>query len=139
MSIGSTTRRPVIETGPDGAKQEFQEECDINFIMRKYRTSGMVTHIAQNRGRFADVSEVGSYRESIDRVRETSVFFRGLPASVRAQFDNEPAFFLDWIADPANLAEIEELGLSPVLAPEEPEIVPVPDPIVPPPAVVEDP
>lgn len=115
---GVSVRRPTRDTGLEGgAKQSFKEECDINFIMRKYRTSGLVTHIAQNRGRFADVSEVGSYQEAITRVRDTHEFFSKLPASMRAQFGNEPSVFLDFIGDSANREAVVDLGIEEVLEP----------------------
>lgn len=129
MGMDTSDPRPVVRTGKVGAKQEFKDECDINFIMRKYRTSGQVTHIAQNRGRFADVSEVGTYQDAISRVRDTHSFFMKLSASVRAGFDNDAALFLDWIADPANREDVAKMGLEETLAFEAPE----PVTIIPPP------
>ncbi len=127
-----TDHDPRPRRGPGktpGAQQQFKEECDINNIMKKYIRTGLVTHVAANAGRFADVSEVGSYQEAIQRVRDTGKFFLGLPVALRAEFENDPAVFLDFISDPRNAAEIEVMGLSEVL---EPDVAPVPpvDPVV---------
>ncbi len=128
MGMFTDDPRPVVSCDPElGAKQSFKDECDINNIVRKYQQSGMVSHVAQNAGRFADVSEVGSYAESIQRVRDTHGFFMGLAPGLRAEFDNDAAVFLDFISDPANTAEIDEMGLGEVIevAPEEPPVAPV--------------
>lgn len=109
--------RPVVTTDPSkGAKQSFKAECDINNIMNKYRVTGLVTHVARSQGRFADVSSVGSYQEAIHRVRDAREFFEGLPAEMRGRFRNDASAFLDFILDPANEAEVQEMGLDKTLA-----------------------
>lgn len=123
MGMFTSDRRPVVACDPEkGAKQSFKEECDINSILSRHRSGAMVTHVNANEGRFADVSGISDYRESIERVRSANDFFMGLPALVRARFENDPAFFLDFIADPLNAAELVELGLTPAL--EEPDTAP---------------
>ncbi len=117
--------RPVVECDPEdgGAQQSFKAECDINNIMKKYVKTGMITHVAQNKGRYADVSEVGSYHEAVQRVRDTRAFFLGLPPAVRAEFDHDAAIFLDFISDPEKEADIRRMGLDP-LTEDGPEPVP---------------
>ncbi len=120
MGMFTSDSRPVVASDPElGAQQHFKEECDINNIMKKYVKTGLITHVAENQGRFADVSEVGTYHEAVQRVRDTRKFFVGLPTSVRDYFDNDPALFLDFMADPANAGELRRMGLE-ALA-EEPE------------------
>lgn len=122
MGMYSVAERPVVDTGDEGgAKQAFRAECDINNIMKKYMKTGMVTHVAKNQGRFADVSEIGGYQDAIDRVRGTHKFFMGLSPEVRQEFDNDAAVFLDFITDPANVDDIRRLGLEAVLDPKPPE------------------
>ncbi len=118
MGMLANNPRPTLDTGKvGGAKQSFKDECDINNIVKKYVKTGMVTHVSQNRGRFADVSEVGSYQDAIAMVRDTHKFFLGLTPEVRAEFDHDPAVFLDFISDPANADAIERLGLEEVVEP----------------------
>ncbi len=130
MGMLSSDPRPTIACEPgSGAKQSFRDECDINNIIRKYQQTGQVNHVALNQGRFADVSEVGSYQDAIQRVRDTHDFFMGLAPGLRAEFDNDAAFFLDFISDPENMDEILEMGLGEVVeAPVEPlePVAPVP-------------
>lgn len=115
---GEATSRPVVVTDPEQrAHQSFKDECDINNIMRKYRVTGLVTHVARSAGRFADVSEIGSYQDAIDRVRDANEFFSGLPAELRQRFGNDAASFLDFILDPANEAEVRDMGLKETVEP----------------------
>lgn len=125
MGMLSTARRPVIECDPEkGAKQSFKDECDINHILARHRVTGMVTHVNANQGRFADVSGFdGDYRAAVERVREASKFFGGLPAATRAEFANDPAAFLDALTDPRQKPLLEELGLFPVLEEAEADVV----------------
>ncbi len=112
MGMLSSDPRPVINCDPElGAQQHFKEECDINNIMRKYVQTGLITHVSENQGRFADVSMVGSYHEAVQRVKDTREFFMKLPVKMRAEFLNDPSLFLDFIADPGNLEDLEQMGL----------------------------
>jgi len=127
MGMFTDDPRPKVFCDPEiRAKQSFKDECDINQIMVKYRQSGLIGHVARNRGLFLAVDDVGSYQEAIERVRTARVFFDGLPASLREEFQNDPAKFLDFIGDPANEREIRRLGLEPVVqpAPEPAEVLP---------------
>ncbi len=133
MGIFSSDPRPVVACDPEkGAKQSFKDECDINTILSRHRAGALVTHVNANQGRFADVSGITDYRESIERVRSANDFFMGLPAAVREEFDHDAAIFLDFIADPENSDALVELGLTPAVEePREAPVAPV-EPVVPP-------
>ena len=47
----------------------------------------------------------------MNAVREASEGFMELPAKLRAQFDNDPQLFLEFVADDANRDKAVELGL----------------------------
>ena len=115
---GLSSRRPVVLCDPTkGAKQSFKSECDINNILARHKAGGIVTHVNANAGRFADVSEVGDYRTSMDRVADARGFFSQLSSEIRREFDNDAASFLDFILDPANVDRVAELGLTKVVEP----------------------
>lgn len=122
MGMFTSDPRPVIACDPaggGGAHQSFKEECDINTILRRHREGAMVTHVNANPGVFADVTGFTDYREVLKRVERAGDYFSELSAKVRARFKNDPAVFLDFLADPENREELVELGLAPAL--EEPE------------------
>ncbi len=133
--------RPVITCDPTaGAKQSFKEECDINTILRRHRDGAMVSHVNANPGVFADVTGFTDYREVLERLQAADEYFSSLSAKVRGRFENDPAFFLDFVADPENREELVELGLGPaveeaVVEPPMARVAPV-EPVAPTPEVV---
>lgn len=110
---------------PSLTKQSHRDECDINMIVARFDKTGLLTHVRENAGQYGDVSEVGSYREAIHRVRLVEESFMQLSAVDRAKFNNDPARYLDWAAT-APTEEPEDS--TPVTTPPEPPAVPAADP-----------
>lgn len=96
--------------GQSMARQSEAEGCDINKIMKRYEQTGVLPD-AVRQGLFVDVSEMGDYRTAIEQVRSVDRYFASLPAATRAEFENNPAVFLDFAADPGNEARLRELGI----------------------------
>lgn len=99
--------------GPVRTKQAHKDECDIHRIMAQYKQSGLIHHVNSRAAMYVDVSEMGDYREALQQVEVAQGLFMELPAKTRAEFDNDPAAFLDFVSDPANEEEMRELGLLP--------------------------
>lgn len=99
------------------AKQAFRDECDINNIMRRFHKDGVLTHVARVGGQYFDAEPV-DFREAMTIVLEGQERFSQLPAKVRRHFDNDPAEFLAFMQDPANVDKARELGLVQPKAPE---------------------
>jgi len=114
MGMYRHERRPVVDCSvePDRAVQSEKRNCDINFIVGQYRKTGVMPHVAARMPSFADVSDVGDFRELVDRVEATKKWFGKLPAKVRAAFDNDPVALMDSINDPSQQAKLEGLGLT---------------------------
>lgn len=96
----------------DGSKTRQSEAaaCDVNNIVARFAKTGvMPTATAQ--GFYGDVSELTDYRAALDKVRAADAAFMQLPAEIRREFDNDPATFLDFMSDPANLETAREMGL----------------------------
>lgn len=96
-SLSEGRVRPVVDCSGDTGRtrQSFKDECDVNKIISRFETTGVIQHLQQVQGRYADVSEVGSYHEAINLVMSVRNEFQALPAKLRAQFNNDPAQFLD--------------------------------------------
>ena len=105
--------RARIDEGESLAHQSFKEECDINNIMAKHRESGVITHMAAHQGQYADFGDVGDFQMAMDRVVATTDMFMTLPAELRADFQNDPGLFMDYVLDPENEADMRERGLLP--------------------------
>lgn len=119
---------PTVCKEPSMTRQSEAESCDINVLMKRYEKTGVLP-MDMREAVFADVSSFGSFREVMETVRKATDAFMELPAATRAQFGNDPVTFIDFCGDPANLPELERLGLvetaqAPVsseVAPEAPQ------------------
>lgn len=127
MSIGydgPIPARPVVDcTGEKSPTvQAAKDECDINKIIARFERAGVWP--GSREGYFADVSEVGEYRDALEVVRLADESFMTLDAKVRARFDNDPGKLVEFLSDPANEAEALELKLIEKVAPEGGAVAP---------------
>lgn len=106
----------MSDFAPSMTRQEFAEECDINTIMAKYEAGGAISHVNKAEPMFVDWTQVPDLREGLDIFRGASEAFYSLPAKVRRDFDNDPAEFVKFAQDPANLEKMREYGLAPPAA-----------------------
>lgn len=99
---------------PSMAKQEFKAECDINNILKQFSVTGMIRHVSARaaEGRYEDLPDSQDFQESLAIVQQATDAFGTLPAKIRDRFHNEPAEFLAFVSDPANLDEMRTLGLA---------------------------
>lgn len=122
-------RVKYVNDSPSLTRQEFKEECDLGLILKRFsKTPQGRAALANASGfaegtRFDDVSMVPDFRAARDAVNAANAKFMALPAIVRRRFDNDPAAFLDFCQNPANLDEARVLGLAKP-APVEPLGVP---------------
>jgi len=126
-------QRVSIEFDPKEGrtKQSLSEQTDINKIVGKFRTTGVVTHIQLGTPVYGDFSSGVQYHEAVEKVRSAQALFDSLPARIRHRVHNDPGELIAFVEDPANADELRELGLrKPVSA------KPV-DPVTPTPAVAE--
>ncbi len=101
-------------------KQAMRDECDINFIMKKFIKTGAVDHGNKFSGDYGYATSV-SFHDAMNLISKGESMFSELPAAIRDRFSNRVPDFLDFIQDPANAEEMVSLGLS---EPGEPEAAP---------------
>lgn len=91
-------------------QQQYQDECDINFLMKKYDNNiNLVPPL--NRGVYADMSEIPNYQEMLQTLDLAETAFMALPAQVRKRFGNDPGNLIEFLQDPNNYDEGVKLGL----------------------------
>jgi len=83
-------------------QQSFRDETDINQIMAKYQKTGIIDHVNEHGPRYGDQPSAPDYHTAMNLVADTNSMFEELPSSVRADFDNDPSQFLDYVADEGN-------------------------------------
>lgn len=104
-------RRPAPSGGPLVTKQEFAAECDIHNVLKQYARTGVIDHIARHRPEYADLPSDLDFQEALHQVMKAEESFAGLPAKLRATFDNDPARFLAALGDESRREEFESLGI----------------------------
>jgi phage internal scaffolding protein len=95
---------------PSLAQQHYKDECDINTILQKFNITGLLPQSPLS-PRYGDFSGIGDYHTALNRVIAAQDEFEGLPAQIRARFDNDPAKLIEFLGNENNRAEAEELGL----------------------------
>lgn len=110
------------EFPPSMTKQEFVEECDINNIIRAFSLTRQITHINAQaaQGAFLDLPDAPDFQAGLNDVIRAQQAFAALPSMVRNRFENDPGQFLAFMDDPANNAEIVQLGLGTSVPPVVP-------------------
>lgn len=88
-------------------RQEFKAESDINTLMK--RGEAAIVPALREGGFFADVSNIGSLHECLEKVRVANEVFGALPADVRSAFDNRPDLFTEAFGNPDGIAKLREL------------------------------
>lgn len=112
--------KPQTHTGEGLTKQEFAKETDINYIMERYRVTGQLPiGAAAHEAVFADVSEMGSFADTLMRVHAAEDAFAALPADLRTRFGNNPVNLVEFLQDDNNREEAVKLGL--IAKKEEPQ------------------
>lgn len=97
---------------PSRAKQEFKEETDINTIVERFGLTGELPDPGSVKAPLeGDFHEVYDFQSAMNVVRAAEEAFEAMPAEVRAEFNNDPARFMDFFHNPENRARAEKLGL----------------------------
>lgn len=101
--------------------QSGKDECDINKLMEKYVKTGVLDHQKEHGENYGFATSI-DLLEALTTVKTAENMFNALPAKIRTKFDNNPGEFLDFVQDPANEAELIELGLATFKPPATPEL-----------------
>lgn len=118
---------------PSRTVQEWAADCDINNLMAQYERTGVLNHWNHGQqGEYLDLSDVPDLRQALEHLDVANQAFMRLPATVRREFDNDPAKFVEFAQDRENLPQMRTWGLAPAEpeppAPQRVEIVNPPEP-----------
>lgn len=102
-------RRGICFPAQGRTKQEFAQECDINNIMSRYLKTGIIDHVRDSSPQFLDASPL-EFQEAMELVAQASTLFEELPSSIRNRFENDATKLLEFVHDPANVAESVAMG-----------------------------
>lgn len=115
-TIYTHTHERSIKFGTDNTEEDMAQqsdlaESDINIIMQRYSATGQMPQLIEP-GQYGDFTEVGDYRDAMEKIREADAAFLEVPAEIRKEFDNDPAKFFNFVNNPENLPKLREMGLA---------------------------
>lgn len=97
--------------------QSHAKGTDVNEIVRQFKVTGVVPQ-GVRRPTYGDFDHIGDYRDAMDAMLVAQKAFMAMPAKVRERFNNDPAEFVAFCSDDANLDEMRKLGLAVPAAPK---------------------
>lgn len=106
----STLGVVVFDPEEDLAKQDGKDDADINTIIKRYYSQGLVPKPGKT-PYFADVSEGFDYQTALNSVRAVQYSFGALPAEIREEFGHDAGRLARWLENPNNAHRAAELGL----------------------------
>lgn len=113
----------TINDQPSKTQQQFKDTVDVNNIMKKYKKTGVVTHLRNAaQGLYMDLTAIPDLAEAKMQIAHAEELFMQIPAELRLKFNNDPALLISYLKDPANKKEAQAHGLikpDPVLPFEE--------------------
>jgi len=121
------SKKPRVQlafTQPSLAKQSFKDECDINRIMARYQSTGLLPNVNELPAQYLDVTEM-DFQSHQNFIAGANSMFHELPSAIRARFSNNPGEFLDFCSHEKNRPELAEMGL---LRPIAEPVIPNPTP-----------
>ncbi len=88
-------------------KQAGKDACDINKIMHRYIRQGVIEHVNKHEPQYLDNSGL-DFQAALELVAQAREIFADLPSQTRAVFKNDPAVFMDFVQNPANVEELKK-------------------------------
>lgn len=122
-------KRSITDFGENLTKQSFKDECNINNIVSRYASTGVVTHINLRTPMYGDIN-VNDFSDALETLRNAEEEFMNLPAQIRDHFNHDPGQFLAFCHDPSSRPEMAALGLTvgaPLPPAPEPRSAPEPN------------
>jgi len=110
---------------PSKTIQSAKDECDINIILKKYKTTGQLPDLIKSNPQYGDFSQVSDYQSAMNVIVHAQEQFSALSAHVRKRFNNDPAEFLSFAQDASNSSEMIKLGLASKKQSDAPKSAPI--------------
>jgi len=92
-------------------EQSHKDKCDINKIIDRFARTNTIDHISKYQASY-DAIPADDLLTAQLKVQQGTQMFAELPSDIRSKFDQDPVKFLQFMQDPANKTEWQELGLA---------------------------
>jgi phage internal scaffolding protein len=98
----------VLPGGPSLTVQSQSEDADLNVMLKRFGVTGKMPEVVRL-PQYGDFSNVRDYQSAMNAIIEAEDNFLELTPEVRARFENNPQKLLDFVENPANLAELKAI------------------------------
>lgn len=129
MRIQPRTRPTLDCKGETMTEQHHKESCDMQHILKKFRNTGVLDHVAQHQGSYMNLPDAPTFHEAQNMIAEAKSVFESVPAHIRQDFDNDASKFVDFMQNNDNIDTIKAYGLDAshlTPKPQTPEPTPTP-------------
>lgn len=102
----------VFFPNPTLTEQHHIEYTAIKNIMARYEHSGVIDHVNKHQGTYGDYINAPDFQEAQIAIAQAKEMFLSVPAQIRADFQNDPGAFIDFMQNPENREKIQAYGLT---------------------------
>jgi len=92
-------------------KQSDLKDTDINALFKRFEKTGQLPEMILKNGHYGDFSSVPEFQEAQNIIKHADEQFANLDVTIRNRFQNDPAQFLEFVTNPNNLNDLEQMGL----------------------------
>lgn len=118
-------RVQTVNNEPSRTKQSLADSADVNKIIKKYDSTGILQKATEFEGTYGDFNGE-DFQHAMNIVADANSLFEQVPSAIRAKFKNDPGLFIDYATNAENIDQLETWGLANKvpITPETPPITP---------------
>ncbi len=96
-------KRPFSQdfSGESKTQQHFKDSCDVNNIVATFQATGIDPYADRIRNQKFGFANSQDFSEAMQNIAEINSRFAGLPSEIRQEFSNDPARWIDSLANPS--------------------------------------
>ena len=98
-------------TGESMTQPQFQEESEINNILRSHDRNGVIEHINKGKAIYGDFSNITDFSDAIEQINQAKEEFQNIPWEIREKFQNDAGQFFKFATNEDNKDELIKMGL----------------------------
>ena len=101
----------LTKCGQGKTDQSYKEYCQIKHLVSQTEAKGLLRASQQFEGQMDDLPDI-DFQQAQFMVAKAQSMFEAMPSGIRANFENSPAKFMDFINNPDNAQAVRDMGLA---------------------------
>lgn len=124
---GKKVRKVITKCGPSKTDQSYKDITNLKNLVAQSEARGLLRANTKWEGQLDDFPAY-DFQEAQFMIAKAKTTFEQIPSSIRAKFENDPAKFMQFANNPANINEMRKLGLAKTLDAKTVDGTPIPQP-----------